>query len=141
MTQSMGQAKALQPTEEVKATQEPPCMEAEVMERDLVLEPVPHDLVQAPKEDQPETLQLRGQLNVLQTVDDERIGHATPPLATPTTMVRVLVFLPVPQDLVQAPYVDQAETLQSTGQAWVLQTRSSEVGQASPPCLAEMSTA
>jgi hypothetical protein len=79
MTQSTGQAKALQPTEDAKATQEPPCMEAEVMERDLVFEPVPHDLVQAPKEDQPETSQLSGQPKVLQTVDEERTGQTTPP--------------------------------------------------------------
>merc|ERR1719454_1715947 len=54
---------------------------------------------------------------------------------------RVLVLRPVPQDLVQAPYLDQPETLQSMGQAWVLHTRDSLVGHSSPPCLAAMSTA
>jgi hypothetical protein len=105
------------------------------------LEPVPQDLVQAPYLDQPETLQSMGQAYVLQVVVELKPGQPTPPLAVAVTTERVLVLEPVPQDLVQASYLDQPETLQSMGQACMLHTRDSLVGHASPPCLAAMSTA
>jgi hypothetical protein len=62
--------------------------------------------------------------------------HAAPPFLAATTTERVLVLEPVPQDLVHRVKADQAETLQSTGQAWRLHTRSSLSGHALPPCLA-----
>ena len=90
-------------------------------ERDLVLDPVPQDLVQEPYLDQPETLQSMAHWKVLQVVEEVRVGQLTPPWARELTTERDLVLEPVPQDLVQAPYLDQAEILQSTGQPKVLQ--------------------
>ena len=55
--QSFGQAKVLQPegkeswAEQIK----PPCEAMLTTERVLVLDPVPHDFVQAPYADQPDT--------------------------------------------------------------------------------------
>jgi hypothetical protein len=100
----MGQENELQVVDEEKVGQAtPPWAAAFTTERDLVLEPVPHDLVQAPKADQPETLQSMGQRKVLQVVEEESTGHTTPPRATAVTIDRALVLEPVPQDLVQAP--------------------------------------
>jgi len=81
-------------------------------------------------------LQSTGQAKVLQLLDQLKEEQALPPLAVAVTMERTLVLEPVPQDLVQVPNLDHPDTTQSTGQAWVLQTRSSNEGQASPPCLA-----
>jgi predicted phage gp36 major capsid-like protein len=84
----------------------------------LVFEPVPQVLVQEPYLDHPETLQSMGQAKRLQVVDEERIGQTMPPWATSVIMERDLVLEPaVPQEAEQAPYLDQPETLQSTGQA------------------------
>ena len=54
---------------------------------------------------------------------------------------RVLVLEPVPQVLVQAAYLDQEETLQSTGQVCELQVRSISEGHSSPPWEAARVTA
>ena len=56
-----------------------------------------------------------------------------PPKAAELMTERVRSWTPVPQDLVQEDQVDQLETLQSTGQLWVLQTRSISDGHSSPP--------
>jgi hypothetical protein len=72
-----------------------------MMERDLVFDPLPQVLVQSPYADQLETWQLTGQPKVLQVVEEERAGHATPPFAATVSTERDLVFLPVPQDWVQ----------------------------------------
>ena len=56
-------------------------------------------------------------------------------------MERVRYLVPVAQVLVQADQAVQAETLQSTGQAWRLQTRSCSEGHSSPPWEAARVTA
>jgi hypothetical protein len=58
---------------------------------------------------------------VLQSEEEERPGHTTPPWATSVMMERDLVLVPKPQDLVQAPKADHSETTQFTEQANVLQ--------------------
>merc|ERR1719375_662888 len=70
------------------------------------------------------TLQSRGCL---------RVAQPWPPWAAELTTERVRSWTPVPQDLVQEDQVLQLETLQSTGQFWVLQTRSISEGHSSPP--------
>ena len=103
------------------------------LERYLV--PVAQVLEQAEKADQqPESLQSMGQAKGMQVVVETRVGQPRPPKAVAAVRTeRVLVLDPVPHDLVQAPYLVQAETLQSTGQAWQLQTRSCSEGHSSPP--------
>jgi hypothetical protein len=78
---------------------------------------MPQVAEQAPYLDQPETLQSIAQLKVLQVVEEVKVGQATPPFWAAVTTDRVLVLAPVPQVLVQVPYLDQPETLQSMGQA------------------------
>jgi hypothetical protein len=68
--------------------------------------PVPHDLEQLLKVDQPESLQSMGHANLLQEVMAERVGQSLPPCSWSVEMVRVLVEVPsVPQVAEQA---DQA---------------------------------
>ena len=55
-------------------------------------------------------------------------------------MARVFVLKPVPQVLVQPLYLDQAVTLQSTGQGCALQTRCIFLGHSSPPWAAARAT-
>jgi hypothetical protein len=56
-------------------------------------------------------------------------------------MLLVRPLEPVPQDSVHAEKADQAETIQSMGQAWMLQRCSSEVwAQTTPPLIAEVVT-
>lgn len=61
-------------------------------------------------------------------------GHAAPPAAVAVLTVRLRVWNPVPQVLVQDDHSLKAPTTQSTGQTWVLQlfVCSSE-GQPAPP--------
>ena len=93
-----------------------------------------------PSQPQGETLQSMGQPKVLQVVVETRVGQPRPPKAAAVRTERVLVLVPVPQDLVQEPYLVQAETLQSTGQAWRLQVRSCSEGHSSPPWAAAVFT-
>ena len=108
------------------------------LERYLV--PVAQVLVQADQAVKEEILQSMGQAKVLQLGCSRRWGQATPPKAVEGMTERVLVFEPVPQVLVQADQADQAETLQSTGQAWRLQVRSCSEGHSSPPWAAAVFT-
>ena len=111
--QSMGQPKVLQvAVEESVAQTTPPCCTSVRMERDLVLVPVPQDLVQAPYLDQPEILQSMGHSKMLQVVVDLEVGQAIPPFLVAVRTERDLVLRPeTPQDLVQELYLDQPETL------------------------------
>ena len=125
-TQSMGQATVLQALVSERARQAfPPNAAAILTLRSRVWAPVPQVLVQAPKAPQAETTQSMGQAWVLQSVSSVRVGQALPPLATAvvTTLNRFLV--PAPQLTEQTLQADQAETTQSTGQAWVLHSRPS----------------
>jgi hypothetical protein len=80
-------------------------------------------------------------MKVLQVVDAVKVGHTTPPKATWVVTERDLVLDPVPHVLVQRPYLDQPETLQSIGQAKVLQFLFSAVdGQFTPPYAALVRT-
>ena len=116
--QSTGQAKVLQVVVWRSDGQAaPPCWTALMTDLVRNLVPVPQVLEQAPKADQPESLQSMGQAKVLQLGCSRRWGQATPPKAVEVMTERVLVLVPVPQVLVQADQADQAETLQSTGQA------------------------
>jgi hypothetical protein len=51
------------------------------------------------------------------------LEQVLPPWAEERTTERVRRAVPLPQDLVQALYLDQAENLQSTGQRKELQLR------------------
>jgi hypothetical protein len=90
-------------------------------ERVLYLEPVPQVLEQEEYLVHMETLQSTGQAKVLQVVVWRSDGQSAPPCWTAlmTDLVRNLV--PEPQDLEQAENLDQPESLQSMGQAKVLQ--------------------
>ena len=103
-------------------------------------EPVPQDLVQEDQAVQPETLQSMGQDCALQLRECLRPTQPMPPKAAELMTERVRSWTPVPQDLVQEDQVDQPETLQSTGQLWVLQTRSISDGHSSPPWAAAVFT-
>jgi hypothetical protein len=61
------------------------------------------------------------------------VGQATPPLLVSVMTLLLLYLLPEPQVNVQLPQAFQPETLQSTGQALVLQEVDAErAGQAAP---------
>jgi hypothetical protein len=103
------------------------------MERVLDWVPVPQDWEQLEKVDQAESLQAMGQNWVLHWAVSVRPGQALPPWAAARVTVRVRCLEPVPQVLEQLENAPQAETRQSTGQAWALQTRSWVKGQLAPP--------
>ena len=86
-------------------------------------------------------LAVDGASESVQVVVDLKPGQPRPPFLVAVMIERDLVLRPSPQDLMQELYLDQPETLQSMGQAWVSQVRSFMSGQAPPPCLAAMSTA
>jgi hypothetical protein len=120
--QSIGQAKVLQDLALDNIGQATPPWAAVVKsERERFLVPVPQVAEHEVKADQAVTLQSMGHPKILQARVLERTGQATPPAARPVRMERLLLLEPVPQDLVQAEYEDQAVTLQSMGQAKVLQ--------------------
>jgi hypothetical protein len=78
--QSTGQAKVLQLLDQLKEEQAlPPLAVAVTMERTLVLEPVPQDLVQVPNLDHPDTTQSTGQAWVLQVWTSDNTGQSLPP--------------------------------------------------------------
>lgn len=62
-----------------------------------------------------------GQANELQVLVAERTGHATPPYLAEVTTERAQLEVPEPQVFEQLDHADQAVTLQSMGQAKVLQ--------------------
>jgi hypothetical protein len=100
--------------------------------------PVPQVLEHVDHSVNADTMQSTAQLAVLQSWDLVCAGHAAPPPPFEeegsVTMLRVLVCLPEPQVLVQAAQADQPDTLQSTGQAAVLQLRLwSRDRQSTPP--------
>jgi len=133
----MGQAKVLQGTLTLWIGQvAPPCWAGVITERDLVFEPVAQDLVQAVYSDQPETLQSMGQAKVLQVAVAWGVLQATPPFSADVITERSLDLRPEPQDLSQAPYLDQPESLQSMGQANLAQARNSALCLQSMPPLA-----
>ena len=83
--------------------QERPPWAAEVTtERLRVCTPPPQFSEQVPQAVQPETLQSIGQANELQVREVDKEGQAVPPYFEEVTTLRVLVFEPVPQVLVQA---------------------------------------
>ena len=73
------------------------------MERVRFCTPPPHFSEHAAYLDQPDTLQSTGQEKLLQVELALSVGQAVPPCATFVTIERVLVFEPVPHDLVHAP--------------------------------------
>jgi hypothetical protein len=83
--------------------------------------PVPQDLLQAPQEDQSLVTQSDGQANVLQACVSTTVPQSFPPLAAGFVIVRDLVWVPPPQDLLQALQDDQTLVSQSVGQACALQ--------------------
>ena len=85
--------------------------------------------------------QSMGHAKALHDLVLEVLGQATPPCWVAVTTDRLRDFEPPPHDFEQLENADQLETLQSTGQPWMLHTRLSRVGHSSPPCLAAMSTA
>ena len=102
--------------------------------------PPPHTIVQGLQLFQFDTTQFTGHAEVLHVACWDSTGHATPPRAVAATTERVRVLAPAPHDLVQADKTPQADTLQSTGQRCMLQTRSSSSGRATPPCMAATAT-
>jgi hypothetical protein len=104
------------------------------MERERFLEPVAQVTEHAVKAVQEVTLQSMGQAKVLQVFTLEVLGQATPPWAAAFTTERERFLVPVAQVAEQAPKADHPETLQSMGQAKVLQaTDMLKDGQAAPP--------
>jgi hypothetical protein len=91
-----------------------------------VCTPPPQSSEQADQVFQPDTTQSTGHENVLQRDEDLSFSQRTPPLAAEMTTDRVLVFEPPPQVAVQELKEDHSETLQSTGQAKLLQTISED---------------
>ena len=85
--------------------------------------PPPHFSEQVEKPDQPERVQSTGQAKVLQLAVDTVLPQALPPYLAGVVVLRVRVLEPVPQDLEQAPKVDQAPWTQSMGQGWALHVR------------------
>ena len=78
--QSIGQANEWQFSELDRMPQgRPPCFTSVMMERDLVLEPVPQVLVHAPYADQAERTQLLAHPKVLQAVEEVAEGQDAPP--------------------------------------------------------------
>merc|ERR1719161_2257754 len=119
----------------------PPCWARVRTERVLVLEPVPQDMVQLVNADQLETLQSTGQAKVLQVLYSLVRGQPTPPWALVVRTERLRRLVPVAQVAEQLVKAVQADTLQSTGQAKVLQALElPRAGQATPPCWAAVST-
>ena len=118
----MGQPKVLQLRELDKVGQRtPPCLTSVMMERALVLEPVPQVLVHALYPDQLETLQSMGQAKVWQVLYSLSMGQLRPPLALVVRMERLRFLVPVAQVAEQALKAVQAVKRQSMGQAKVLQ--------------------
>jgi uncharacterized phosphosugar-binding protein len=118
----MGQAKVLHDLVEDNIGQAtPPWATVVRTERLRFLVPVAQEAEHGVKADQTVTLQSIGHPKVLQERVFERTGQATPPAERPVRMERLLLLEPVPQVLVQEEYADQAVTLQSMGQAKVLQ--------------------
>jgi hypothetical protein len=104
------------------------------MERERFLEPVPQVAVQAVKAVQEVTLQSMGQAKVLQVFTEVNTGQDAPPSAAAFTTERERFLVPVAQVAEQAPKAVHAETLQSMGQAKVLQDLMPPItGQPTPP--------
>jgi hypothetical protein len=134
--QSMGHSNLLHETVLEKVGQAmPPYLALVTTVRVLVLRPVvPQVLVQASYPVQAVTLQSIGQAWRLQVRVWRSVVHLAPPWATLVTTDLVRYMVPVPQDLVQLLKVDQLESLQSMGQANLLQVVVEErVGQSLPP--------
>ena len=102
------------------------------LERDWT--PPPQSSEQVAQADQPETLQSMGQAKVWQLLITLVTGQARPPFLVAVMMERVVYLVPVAQVAEQAVYLANWETLQSMGQAKVLQDLESRVEtQATPP--------
>jgi hypothetical protein len=131
----MGQAKVLQVLYSLSMGQvTPPWRLVLRTERLRFLVPVAQVLVQALKAVHMVTLQSMGQAKVLQVLMDLKMGQARPRKAAATTVERVRFLVPVAQVAEQAVKAVQRETLQSMGQAWVLQVvEEVKVGHPMPP--------
>jgi hypothetical protein len=62
--------------------------------------------------------------------------HASPPWLETTRTDRLRVWTPLPHVVEHGVNMPQPDIAQSTGQAWVLHTRSRMSGHSSPPCMA-----
>jgi hypothetical protein len=141
-SQSMGQGWVLQfCSAETGAHTLPPWARAVTTDLARVWTPPPQSSEQADQAVQPESLQSIGQAKVLQDLALPVLGQARPPWAVAVKTERLRNLVPVAQVLEQLVKADQLETLQSTGQAKVLQALElPRAGQATPPCWAEVST-
>jgi len=112
----------------------PPLALRVITERVLIWEPPLHFAEHDDHDDHPLTTQLTGQAWVLHAFVWAKGGHALPPKATFTVMVRVCVWEPPLHGLVHADQDDHGPTAQCTGHGWVLQACCSDVaGQEAPP--------
>jgi hypothetical protein len=118
--QSTGQGWVLQVRSCSVAHSSPPWAAAVSTSKVRVWTPVPQVLVQVDQEFQLST-QSTGQGWVLQLRWVFKRGQAAPPFAWEVITERFLEVTPPPQSSVQSEAVDQVETLQSTGQAKLLQ--------------------
>jgi hypothetical protein len=110
----------------------PPKMGMLTTERVRISEPVPQLLVQPPLSPHLETVQSMEQPCVLQ-VRSISVEHSSPPWEAAVSTFIVRLWMPVPQDLEQEDQELQ-DTIQSTGQGWMLQVwRVVRLGQADPP--------
>ena len=104
-----------------------------MIERVRCLVPEPQVAEHAVNAVQLETRQSIGQANLLQVLYSLVRGQDTPPCTLAVSTERLRFLVPVPQVAVQALYLDQAETLQSTGQGKLLQVLYSlSIGQVTP---------
>ena len=96
--------------------------------------PALHGLVHVENALKPDTVQSTAHLLVLHCRVSSKAGQCVPLCAACVTTLRDRLCPPVPHDLVQALQVVHADTWQSTGHAWWLQTRVSTLcGQTTPP--------
>jgi hypothetical protein len=113
----------------------PPLAASLEMVRERDWEPEPQVLEHSVQAVHLETTQSTGQAFLPHSCVWDETPQALPPLAAMRVVVRVRIWVPVPQVLEQVLYLDQAPWTQSTAQAAVLQLRvSARLPQALPWC-------
>ena len=119
----------------------PPLAAAVVTGRARVCTPPPHVRLQLPQAPKVPATQSMGHSCALHVCVSCVVGHATPPLATCVTVLRVRCCEPPPHDSEQGAHEPQSDTAQSMGHVPVPHDCVSDrVGQATPPCWATVAT-
>jgi hypothetical protein len=112
----------------------PPFLGAVEILRVTACVPVPQVLVQRGQPDHDDTTQSTGHFFVLQTADEESAAHFLPPYLAWRVILRLRVFLPPAQVLLQPVHAPHEPTVQSIGHLSLLHVRFwSSFGQPLPP--------